>query len=117
MLTGIGLAGEAAPQAAGQKEAKMPTTQTSAPATPTTAPTTGPVPRTPELIWLGDGAWVACDGARPADDPSRVIAYVECKDHLVYVLPARASAEVRTYPTIRDALRALAATLHPSVRP
>lgn len=65
----------------------------------------------PELVWLGDGAWVACDEDFPRGDPRRVIAYVECKDHLVYVLPARDSAGVRTYDTIREALADLTAAL------
>lgn len=63
----------------------------------------------PELIWVGDGGWVACDPTLPRSDPRRVIAYLECKDHQVYVLPVRSRSVARSYETPREALEALRA--------
>ncbi|MHC2998547.1 hypothetical protein [Microbacterium sp. HJ5] len=61
----------------------------------------------PELLWVGDGAWVACDPTVAADDPHRVIAYVECKDHIVYVLWVHGGGGVTEFPSLRDALAAI----------
>jgi len=61
----------------------------------------------PELLWLGQGAWVACDPSLPEDDGRRVIAYLECKDHIVYVLWVRDPRGVVEFPTLRDALNAV----------
>jgi hypothetical protein len=63
----------------------------------------------PELIWVGDGAWVAQDPAMPADDPRRVVAYVEHKDHRVYVLWVRDRRDVCVYESLREAITAVAA--------
>ena len=48
----------------------------------------------PELIWVGDGAWVAHDPSLPEGDPRRVIAYMEHKDRRVYVLWVRDRQDV-----------------------
>lgn len=79
-------------------------------ATRTTADRT----RRPELLWVGSGAWVACDPAREADDPQRVIAYLECKEERVYLLWVRGSAGVCEFGSIRDALDRIAERLSPA---
>jgi hypothetical protein len=58
----------------------------------------------PELIWVGDGAWVAHDPSLPEGDPRRVIAYMEHKDRRVYVLWVRDRQDVCCYETLREAL-------------
>lgn len=65
-----------------------------------------PCPR-PELIWVGHGGWVACDASVAPDDPGRVLAYVECKDGLVYVLWVRGGGDVAEFDSIRHALDAI----------
>lgn len=60
-----------------------------------------------DLLWVGDGAWVACDTRLDQNDPRRVIAYLECKDHQVYVLWVRIPQEVTCYATLREALQAV----------
>lgn len=72
---------------------------------------------TPELTWVGDGGWVACDPTLPTNDPKRVIAYLECKDHTVFVLWIRERADAACYDTLRDALRAITASASPSRAP
>ena len=67
----------------------------------------------PVLIWVGDGAWVARDPGIPADDARGVIAYLEHKDHRIYVLWVRQRQEVCCYDTLRDALQAVAAACTP----
>jgi hypothetical protein len=59
---------------------------------------------TPELIWVGDGAWVAHDRNLPEGDPHRVVAYMEHKDRRVYVLWVRDRQDVSCYDTLREAL-------------
>ncbi|MFB7893900.1 hypothetical protein ACFC1I_17000 [Microbacterium sp. NPDC056044] len=80
------------------------------------ASTTAVQTRRPELLWVGSGAWVACDPSAGATDPHRVVAYVECKDERVYVLSADGAAGVCEFGSLRDALdhigqRLAAATL------
>ena len=58
----------------------------------------------PELIWVGHGVWVARDPSLPESDDRRVIAYVEHKDHRVYVLWVRDRRDVCCYDTLREAL-------------
>ena len=67
--------------------------------------------RRPELLWVGSGAWVACDPAAEKDDPRRVVAYLECKDERVYLLWVTGSAGVCEFDSIRAALDAIAARL------
>ena len=67
--------------------------------------------RRPELVWVGSGAWVACDPAAGPDDPHRVVAYLECKDGRVYLLWVGASSHVREFASLRDALDAVAQRL------
>jgi hypothetical protein len=64
---------------------------------------------TPELIWVGDGAWVACDRRLAETDPHRVIAYLECKNQQVYVLWVRGRKDVCCYDTLAEALQVVAA--------
>lgn len=61
----------------------------------------------PELLWVGNGAWMACDPAAAEDDPGRVIAYVECKDSIVYVLWVHGRERVDEYSSIGEALVAV----------
>ena len=62
----------------------------------------------PELIWVGDGGWVARDPAVPDHDARRVIAYIEHKDHRVYVLWVRDRHDVYIYESLREALQEIA---------
>jgi hypothetical protein len=64
-----------------------------------------------ELVWLGDGAWVACDPRLDEHDPGRVLAYLECKDSVVYVLWVRDPRGVVEFASLRDALAAVDAIL------
>lgn len=57
-----------------------------------------------ELLWVGDGAWVACDPTLGETDPRRVIAYVECRDHAVHVMWVRERRCPTRCRTLRDAL-------------
>lgn len=57
-----------------------------------------------ELLWVGDGAWVACDPRLDASDPRRVIAYVECRDHAVHVVWVRERRRPTRCRTLREAL-------------
>lgn len=66
--------------------------------------TRSPKAATPELIWVGDGAWIACDTTMPDTDPHRVIAYLECKNSQVSVLWVRDRRETGLYDTLREAL-------------
>ena len=61
----------------------------------------------PELRWLGQGAWVACDPSLPEDDARRVIAYLECKDHIAYVLWVSRPGAVVEFDSLREALDAV----------
>jgi len=69
--------------------------------------------RRPELLWVGSGAWVACDPFVDAADPRRVVAYVECKDDRAYVLWVTGSAGVCEFGSIRDAVDEIAHRLEP----
>lgn len=72
------------------------------------APQFPPTEISPELIWLGDGAWVTRDRALADDDPHGILAYVEHKDHRVYVLWVRDRHDVEPFDTLRDAVHELA---------
>ena len=81
------------------------------------SPTTrgaGARPHTPQLIWIGDGGWIAYDPEVPENDPRRILAYVECKDHRVYVLWVRGRSDLSVYPGIREALSDIADTAIPA---
>ena len=76
-----------------------------------------PVQTSPlDLVWVGDGAWVACDTRLADGDPLRVLAYLECKDHQVYVLRVRDQQDVCCYATLREALRVVAEGADPQLR-
>ena len=60
--------------------------------------------RRPELVWIGDGGWIACDPEADPDDPGRVLAYLECKDSVVYLLCLKGRPEVVELPTLQAAL-------------
>ncbi|MCR2763111.1 hypothetical protein NQ152_06250 [Microbacterium sp. zg.B48] len=64
----------------------------------------------PELVWIGDGAWVARDTRLAENDPHRVVAYLECKDHRVYVLWVRGRRDVSCFNSLREALTEIAAS-------
>ena len=68
---------------------------------------TGGDPR-PDLVWVGNGGWVACDALAERSDPHRVVAYLECKDQIVYVLWVHGRAGVDEYPSLGEALAAIA---------
>lgn len=61
----------------------------------------------PELLWVGDGGWVACDPSVSEHDANRVLAYLECKDGIVYVLWVRGGG-VDEFASLREALQATA---------
>lgn len=67
----------------------------------------------PELLWVGLGAWVVCDPSVDPTDPRRVVAYLECKGDLVYVLWVAGAAGVCEFGSIRDALEQIAQQLAP----
>ena len=60
--------------------------------------------RRPELVWIGDGGWIACDPEADPDDPGRVLAYLECKDSVVYLLCVKGRPEAVELPTLQAAL-------------
>lgn len=64
-----------------------------------------------ELTWVGQGGWIACDPTAAVDDPSRVLAYVECRDGHVYVTWLADPGSVAEYASLRDALREIDARL------
>jgi hypothetical protein len=68
-----------------------------------------------ELLWVGDGAWVACDPALEEGDPRRVIAYLECKDRCVRVQWVRDRLDLCVYETLREALQEVDASCRESV--
>jgi hypothetical protein len=70
----------------------------------------------PELLWVGDAAWVACDAAVPENDPRRVVAYLERKNGRVDVLWVRDGHEVSTYGSLRQAVHAVWAVTHRASR-
>jgi hypothetical protein len=72
--------------------------------------------RRPELLWVGSGAWVACDPAVDPSDPHRAIAYLECKDGRVYLLWVTGSAGVCEFASIRDALEQISERLTPALQ-
>lgn len=65
-----------------------------------------------DLMWVGDGAWVACDTRLADRDARGVVAYLECKDHQVYVLWVRDQKDVCCYATLREALRVVEDAAH-----
>jgi hypothetical protein len=67
--------------------------------------------RTPELQSVGVGAWVASDPAAGANDPHRVIAYLERKDSRVYVLWVSGATGVCEFGSLREALSAVSERL------
>ena len=69
--------------------------------------------REPDLQWVGDGAWVASDPAADANDPHRIIAYLECKDSRVYVLWVSGTTGVCEFDSLREALDTIAERLVP----
>ncbi len=71
--------------------------------------------RRPELLWVGSGAWVACDPAVDASDPRRAVAYLECKDGRVYLLWVGGSTGVCEFDSIRDALDKISERLTPAL--
>ena len=75
-----------------------------------------PQRRRPELLWVGNGGWVACDPEADENDPGRVLAYLECKDSVVYVLFVRGGADVLEFESLRAALDAVDAILVGGVR-
>ncbi|MFE5408010.1 hypothetical protein [Microbacterium sp. NPDC056569] len=70
--------------------------------------------RRPELLWVGSGAWVACDPSVDATDPHRAVAYLECKDDRVYVLWVAGSGGVCEFESISEALEQIAQRLAPA---
>lgn len=60
-----------------------------------------------ELLWVGDGGWCVCDAARDDDDPHRVLAFVQCHDHVVDVTWVRTPQPAARFDTLRDALLAV----------
>lgn len=60
--------------------------------------------RTPELVWVGHGAWVARDPDLCENDARRVIAYIEHRNHRVEVVWVRERRDVCSFETLRDAL-------------
>lgn len=60
-----------------------------------------------ELLWVGDGQWCACDSAVAADDPRRVIAFLDCKDQHVDVVWVREQRADERFDTLREALHAV----------
>ncbi|MBW9119311.1 hypothetical protein JNB63_04325 [Microbacterium trichothecenolyticum] len=61
----------------------------------------------PELVWVGDGGWIACDPVAGIHDPRRVLAYLECRDSVVRLQWVRDSADVVEFSTLREALDAV----------
>ncbi|MFE7845951.1 hypothetical protein ACFUTX_12270 [Microbacterium sp. NPDC057407] len=77
------------------------------------APSQTETHRHPELVWVGSGAWVACDPAVAEHDPHRIVAYLECKDARVYLLWVGNPDGVHEFDTIRTALEAVSQRLEP----
>ena len=79
-------------------------------------PLLNPPHSTPELIGVGDGGWIACDARVAPGDPHRIIAYLECKDGQVYVLPVREHHDVCCFDTLERALDAMTEIANRSAR-
>jgi hypothetical protein len=62
-----------------------------------------------DLVWVGDGSWVARDPAVSDDDARRVIALIEHRDHHVYVVWVRDRQDVSRYESLREAVQDVAA--------
>jgi hypothetical protein len=60
-----------------------------------------------ELLWVGQGAWCACDSDVSPDDPQRVIAFVECRNKHVDVVWVRDRRPPDRFETLREAVRAI----------
>lgn len=69
--------------------------------------TTAQKNRQPELLWVGSGAWVACDPAVVDGGPNRVLAYLESKDDRVYLLWVSEPDGVHEFGSIRAAVEAV----------
>jgi hypothetical protein len=65
---------------------------------------------TPELVWMGDGTWAACDSSLPTDDSRHVLAYLVCRDRCVHVLWVGHGHDACSYETLRDAFQAVTRT-------
>jgi hypothetical protein len=61
-----------------------------------------------DLVWVGDGSWVARDPAVSDDDARRVIALIEHREHHVYVVWVRDRQDVSRYQSLREAVQAVA---------
>jgi hypothetical protein len=60
-----------------------------------------------ELIWIGSGAWVACDMNAPEHDPHRVLAFLECRQQHVDVTWVRKAPRTERFDGLREALLAI----------
>jgi hypothetical protein len=65
---------------------------------------------TPELVWMGDGTWAACDSSLPTDDSRYVLAYLVCRDRCVQVLWVGRGHDSCSYESLREAFQAVTAT-------
>ena len=65
-----------------------------------------------ELVPVPDDGWIACDRTLQANDPRRVIAYLECRGRDVTVTWVRERRQACSYDTIGEALQAMSYTLH-----
>ena len=63
----------------------------------------------PELLWMGDGTWAACDSSVPTDDSRHVVAYLVCRDRCVQVLWVGNGHDSCSYETLREAFQAVTA--------
>lgn len=72
------------------------------------------LPSRPELTWVGESAWVACDASLDHSDPHRVMAYLECADDRVYVLWVHDKRAASSFDTLREALDAIGVESHDS---
>ncbi|MFE7846546.1 hypothetical protein ACFUTX_15280 [Microbacterium sp. NPDC057407] len=61
----------------------------------------------PQLVWVGDGGWVAVDPTADVHDPLRVLAFLECRNTVVRLEWIRDAGEVREFATLREALDAI----------
>ncbi|MDF2556134.1 MAG: hypothetical protein K0R60_2029 [Microbacterium sp.] len=65
-----------------------------------------------ELLPVSDSGWIACDQSLGADDPRRVIAYLDCCGRDINVTWVRERREGCSYETLGDALQAMSCSLH-----
>jgi hypothetical protein len=64
-------------------------------------------PTRAELLWVGSGAWCACDRTVKKSDPHRIIAYLKCTSDHVDVLWVRERRSPDRYDSLRSALEAV----------